>query len=219
MPCRAEERRKGTAKVSAKPHRGPPPARTAKEKANNTCDHADDDFEGDEQDRHIPEFSRKELIIAIDSLKKGKSADSKGIKADDIKGADEETTTMIHEILNLIIKQNSMAPSSWKNVMITALYKKCDVTNPENCRPICGLPQLYKHFSTMLYNRFHAELDRYQCPDQAGFRKTFQTTDHILTCKLLSQKSREWRTDVWVAASDFFSTRSYPELPLKSFGQ
>ena len=33
-------------------------------------------------------------MIAIDSLKIGKPADSKG--AEDIKGADEETTKMIH---------------------------------------------------------------------------------------------------------------------------
>ena len=56
------------------------------------------------------------LTIAIHRLKKGKSADSEGIKAEGIKGADEETITMIHQIYKLIIKQNSMAPSSWKKV-------------------------------------------------------------------------------------------------------
>ena len=50
------------------------------------------------------------------SLKKEKSADSKGIKAEDIKGAEEETTKMIHEIFKLIIKENSIAPSSWKRL-------------------------------------------------------------------------------------------------------
>ena len=55
-----------------------------------TCDH---DIGDDEQDRHIPEYTRKELLIAIESLKRGKSADSEGIKAEDIKGADEETKT------------------------------------------------------------------------------------------------------------------------------
>ena len=68
-------------------------------------------FEDNEQDRHIPELTRKALMIAIDSLKKGKSADSKGIKAEHVKGVDEETITMIHESVNLIIKQNSMVPS------------------------------------------------------------------------------------------------------------
>ena len=46
----------------------------------------------------IPEFTRKALMIAIDSLKKAKSADSKGIKAEDIKGADEESTIMIRDL-------------------------------------------------------------------------------------------------------------------------
>ena len=49
-------------------------------------------IEDDEQDEHIPELTMKELSIAIGSLKKGKSADSKGIKAEDLKGDDEETT-------------------------------------------------------------------------------------------------------------------------------
>ena len=82
----------------------------------NTYDHADDDNEDDEQDRHIPEFTRIELMIAIDSLKKGKSADSRGIKAADIKGADEETITMIQEIFNLIIEQNPWLPAHGKNI-------------------------------------------------------------------------------------------------------
>ena len=37
----------------------------------NTCDHPDDDIDDDEQDRHIPEFATKELMTAIDCLKKG----------------------------------------------------------------------------------------------------------------------------------------------------
>ena len=55
----------------------------------------------------------------------------------------------------------------------------------------------------MLYNRLYAELDRYQCPEQAGFRKTFRTTDHHMMYRLTSQKSSEWETDAWVAAINF----------------
>ena len=39
-----------------------------------TCDHPDDDIEDGEQDRHIPELTRKELMIAIDCLRKVESA-------------------------------------------------------------------------------------------------------------------------------------------------
>ena len=93
---------------------------------------------------HIPEFTVKELIVAIDSLQKGKWADSKDIKAGDLKGVDEETTKLIHVFFNLIIKQDSITPRSWKNVMITVICKnKGDPTKEENCRPICTLPMLY----------------------------------------------------------------------------
>ena len=83
--------------------------------------------------------------------------------------------------------------------MIAVIYNKGDATNPE---PIRGLP-LHKLFSTMLFNRLYAVLDRSQCADQAGFRNKFQTKDHPVTYKLMSPKSREWGTDVWVAAIVF----------------
>ena len=54
----------------------------------------------------------------------------------------------------------------------------------------------------LIFNRLHAKLDQYQFPDQAGFRKQFHSTDHLMTCRLVAQKSREWRTDMWVAAID-----------------
>ena len=56
----------------------------------NTCDHPDDDIENDEQDRSL-NSPEKNSRFAIDSLQKWKSADSGGIKAEDIKGAGEKT--------------------------------------------------------------------------------------------------------------------------------
>ena len=50
------------------------------------CKHVDDDdnIEDDEQDNHVPVFTMKELIFAIASLKKGKSADGTEIKAKEL---------------------------------------------------------------------------------------------------------------------------------------
>ena len=56
--------------------------------------------------------------------------------------------------------------------------------------------------STMLYNRLLAVLDRCQCADQAGFRNNSKQPDHLVTYKLISQRSREWETDMRVAAMD-----------------
>ena len=49
------------------------------------CDHPNDDIENDEQDSHVRDFAKHQLTAANDCLKKRTSADSRGIKAEDIK--------------------------------------------------------------------------------------------------------------------------------------
>ena len=64
---------------------------------------------------------------------------------------------------------------------IKVIHKKGDVENVSNYRPICSLSALYKLFSTILYGRLYPVLDQKQAEDQAGFRKSNQTTDHLAT--------------------------------------
>ena len=45
--------------------------------------------------------------------------------------------------------------------------------------------------------------DQKQAEDQAGFRKTDQTTDHLATYRLLEQKCHEWGIKMWTATVDF----------------
>ena len=98
-----EATRKGIANIFAKFYKDPTHKRKTmkKDEKDNearlgvTCDHADDDIIEDDEEKktgHIPEFAMKELMVAIDGLNKEKSADNKVIKAEDIKGSDEETT-------------------------------------------------------------------------------------------------------------------------------
>ena len=102
----------------------------------------------------IPEITTKELRAAINKLKKGKSPDSNGIRAEDVKACDDETREMVRQIFNDIIKRNEFTPEAWKKVKIKVIHKKGDVENVGNYRPICSLPALYKLFSTILYSRF-----------------------------------------------------------------
>ena len=54
-----------------------------------------------------------------------------------------------------------------------------------------------------MYGRFFPMLDQYQAEDQAGFRKTYQTTDHLATYRMLEQKCQEWGIKMWTATVDF----------------
>ena len=74
---------------------------------------------------------------------------------------------------------------------------------PQNYRPICIIPILYKLFSKLLYNRLYLILDKAQCADQAGFRHRFSTVDHMFVCTMVFEKSEEFQLNSWIAALDF----------------
>ena len=104
---------------------------------------------------------------------------------------------MVRQLFNEIIKRNNFTPEEWKKVKIKVIHKKGDVENVSNYRPNCSLPALYKLFSTILYGRLYPVLDQTQADDQAGFRNTYQTTDHLATYRLIEQKCHEWGIKMW----------------------
>ena len=153
----------------------------------------------------------------------GKSPDSNGIRAEDIKACDDETREMVRQIFNEIIKQNEFTPEAWKNVKIKVIYKKGTVENVGNYRPICSLPALYELFTTILYGRLYPRLDQEQAEDQPGFRSSYQTTDHLATYRMIDQKCHESVIKMWTATIDFmeaFDSITHKSIwnALKSFG-
>ena len=78
---------------------------------------------------------------------------------------------MMRQIFNEVIKRNNFTPEEWKKVKIKVIYKKGDVEDVSNYRPICSLPAMYKLFSTILYGRLYPMLDQNQAEDQAGIQK------------------------------------------------
>ena len=143
-----------------------------------------DDFEHEmSDDRRIPEITTEELQSAISKLKIGKSPDSNGIRAEDIKDCDDETREMMRQILNEIVKRNNFTPDEWKKVKIKVIHKKGDVEDVSNYRPICSLPAMYKLFSTIFYGRLYPMVDQKQAEDRLDSEKltrqrtTLQHTD------------------------------------------
>ena len=150
-----------------------------------------------EETTRIPEITTEELQTTINKLKKGKSPDSNGIRAEDTEACDDETTEMVRQIFNEITKRNEFTPKDWKKVTIKVIHKKGDVENVSNYRRICSLRALCKLFSTILYGRLYPVLDQKQAEDQAGFRKSYQTTDHLATYRIIGQKCHEWGIKMW----------------------
>ena len=67
----------------------------------------------------IPEITIEELQAAINRLKKkGESADSNGIRAEDIKACDEETKDLVRQIFNEVALQKEFAPEACRKVRL-----------------------------------------------------------------------------------------------------
>ncbi|KAE9412925.1 hypothetical protein Angca_009389, partial [Angiostrongylus cantonensis] len=82
-------------------------------------------------------------------------------------------------------------PTQWKTSKTVSLFKKGDLRDIGNYRPICSLSVVYKLFTRVILNRIRRTLDEGQPCEQAGFRKGFATMDHINTLTRLIEVSRE----------------------------
>ena len=135
--------------------------------------------------------------------KNGKASDCNGVRAEDIEACSEKTKEMTRQIFNEILKQEDCTPTTWRTIRIKVIHKQGDVEEAGNYMPICNLPALYKLFSTSLCNRLCPRLDRVQPEDQGGFRRSFQTLDHLAGLKIAEQKCQEWGVKMWISTVDF----------------
>ncbi|KAE9417642.1 hypothetical protein Angca_002385, partial [Angiostrongylus cantonensis] len=95
-----------------------------------------------------------------------------------------------------------MVPTQWKTSKTVLLFKKGDLHDIGNYRPICLLPVVYKLFTRVILNRIDGTLDEGQPCDQAGFRKGFSTMDHIHTITRLIDVSQEHRRPLYLTFID-----------------
>ena len=88
-----------------------------------------------------------------------------------------------------IIYESGFVPEEWLIGLVKPIYKnKGDPTKPDNYRPITLLSCLGKVFTCILNHRletFGNEINLLK-ENQAGFRKSYSTLDHVLTLQFLS---------------------------------
>ncbi|KAK6735605.1 hypothetical protein RB195_018678 [Necator americanus] len=83
-------------------------------------------------------------------------------------------------------------PKQWEASSIVLLYRKGDLQDIGNHRPICLLSVIYKLFTRVILNRRERILDEGQPREQAKFRKGL-TTDQIRPVSKLVQVTREYK--------------------------
>ena len=143
--------------------------------------------------------------------KKGKASDCNGARAEDIEACSEKTKEMTRQIFNEVLKQEDCTPTTWRRIRIKVIHKKGDVVEAGNNMPICSLPALYELFSTFfVQSGCGPRPDRVQPEDQGGFRRSFQTLDHLAGLKIAEQKCQEWSVKMWISTVDFMKAVFIP---------
>ena len=151
----------------------------------------------------IDPFSTQELDKAINQLRSGKCRDTTGLLAEMLKNRGHTLRSHLLQLFNDVLSPNATPPAEWKHTTISVIFKSGDAQLPNNYRPIAIIPLLYKLFARLLYNRLEPHLDKYQPPDQAGFRHNYSTDDHLFTTTIIHERSHEWQLPLWVSAVDF----------------
>ena len=87
-----------------------------------------------------------------------------------------------------IVFNTGCVPDVWTKDFIVPIYKKKgDRENPDKCRGITILSRMGKLFTAILNKRINNFLETYGIlgEEQAGFRKTCGTSDHIFNLKFI----------------------------------
>lgn len=83
-------------------------------------------------------------------------------------------------------------PNQWKSSNTILLFKKGDIRDIQNYRPISLTSHLSKLFYKVISNRINIKLEENQPLEQAGFRKNCSTITHMQTVRELIQKTNEY---------------------------
>ena len=106
---------------------------------------------------------------------------------------------------------SGLYPDNWSEAIIQPLFKKGDPEIPDNYRGISLLSICSKLYSYILNKRLTCWIDdnNLLSETQAGFRKTYSTTDHLFTLLALIQKQLLCHKKLYVAFIDFRKAFDY----------
>ncbi|MCG8034442.1 MAG: reverse transcriptase family protein [Candidatus Thiodiazotropha taylori] len=150
-------------------------------------------------------FTTKEISICISKLKNSKSPGHDDILNEYIKLTADIMTPTYVSLFNIILK-TGFIPEDWAIGKIRPIYKnKGEVTDPNNYRPITILSCLNKLFTAVLNERLTNFLEDNNLlnENQAGFRKSYATTDHVFSLYALIEIMKIEKKKLFCSFVDF----------------
>ena len=134
-----------------------------------------------------PKAAVEEVKTALKKMKNNKSPGPDGLPIEFFKYLDDSGLAIILDILNECWEKEIL-PSELELAELVTLYKKGNVENPANYRPIALLNTLYKIYASLLQIRLAEKLEAKMWKTQFGFRKKHSTAEALY----ISRRIQDW---------------------------
>ena len=148
------------------------------------------------------EITIQEIELSLKEMKNNKAPGQDQIAIEAVKLGGKTLLEKIKDLFNLCLFNGSV-PKNWDDILMVLFFKKGDLADMENYRPISLLSHLYKLFTKIINRRLETKLDFYQPVEQAGFRSGYGTNDHLLALKTLIEKTCEYNRPLVLVFIDF----------------
>ena len=144
------------------------------------------------------------IYEAIRMLKNGKAVGLDLIIGEFFKNCATHVVPFLVQYFNKLFS-SGLYPDNWSEAVIQPLFKKGDPEIPDSYRGTSLLSICSKLYSDILNKRLSCWIDNNKLLNktQAGFCKTYSTTDHLFTKLALLQKQLLCPKKLYVAFIDF----------------
>jgi hypothetical protein len=159
----------------------------------------------DNQDRRMDAITTDELEEAIALLPNNKAAGQDGILSEMLKALNEQTRGKLLQVLNKCIELE-VTPTEWKLGKMVLLFKKGDVTDPANYRPITILSQCRKLLEIIIWKRIAPLVNNDNSRisvNQAGFRQNRGCLEQVMILHRALEEGKHLREQRWITFVDF----------------
>ena len=131
-------------------------------------------------------ISLEEVKLMATRLKNGKASGLDMLSAELLKHVNENFMIVFTKLFNKLL-QSGKFPEEWSTGIIVVLFKGGDETDLNSYRGIALLSIFGKFFSGVLLDRLNNIISQFELleQNQIGFRKGYQTTDHIFTFRAI----------------------------------
>lgn len=153
-------------------------------------------------DSNAPPFLEAEVRQALLKMKSGTCPGYDGITATALTAGAASLTPLLTRLFNNCLARSSI-PTGFADAKTVLLFKKGDILNINNYRPISLLNTIYKAFTKVIGNRINTILDAAETAEQAGFRRSFSTIDHVFVINELIEKTTEYNLPLFMVFIDY----------------